>query len=177
MITDVFINDFSVVNPGSKVMRIVQTGNYEIAVSIPVSHIDEVKVGTKSHILTTEGKEKGSGTVVRVSDVINRNTQSIEVYVKPEAFEGERFIEGEYVQVLVNTTGEFGGVRIPANSIVDNQVYVYSTKDSTLALHPVVIMDENEKGTFVTGLEDNSIVITQDVLNFTDTTKYAVLIK
>ena len=35
VITDVYATDFSVVNPGTKIMRVVETNNFEIAVPIP----------------------------------------------------------------------------------------------------------------------------------------------
>jgi len=177
MITEVYINDFSFVNPGAKIIRIVQTGNYEIPVSIAVSQLQLIDIGTKCVVYSTDGTEKGAGSVVRISEVINKATQSVSVYVKPIAHKGERFIEGEYVLVKIDVQSKGTGIRLPLSAIHENQVYIYSQTDSLLRKKPIQILNENENGAFVTGLKDKEIVIQQEVLNFSDTTKYGIIIK
>tara|TARA_B100000809_G_scaffold251291_1_gene284650 strand:- start:1160 stop:2284 length:1125 start_codon:yes stop_codon:yes gene_type:complete len=176
-ITDVYVNDYSVVNPGVKVMRIVQTSNYEIAVSVPVDEIDNVKMGTKANIFTTSDQLKGSGTVVRISEVLNKNTQSVNVYVKAIELKDKKFIDGEYVKVELNVEGKHEGIRISSKAISDNNVYIYAKEDSMLYLKPIVILNENLNGVFVSGLNDNDILITQEVINHQDSTKYNVILK
>lgn len=177
VITDVYVTDFSVINPGTRVMRIVETGNFEIPVSIPANQIDGVNTDTKVAIYSTAGELKGSGTVVRISEVINKNTQSIDVYIRPKSLDDKRFIEGEYVEVQLDKTDSFNGVRVPGSAIFDNQVYTYSKQDSSLTITPIQVLNSNQEGVFISGLKDQSIVITQEVLNYTDTSKYQVLIQ
>lgn len=177
-ITDVFVNDYSIVNPGVKVMRIVQTSNYEIEVSIPVNQISDIKVGTKGSIYTTSGTLKGEGTVVRISEVLNKNTQSVNVYVKAVALDDQKFIDGEYVKVDLNVEGQHKGLRVPTQAIHNNNsVYVYTKHDSLLHQKPITILNENINGAFVSGLENNEVLVTQEVLHHQDSTKYNVIIK
>jgi hypothetical protein len=49
--------------------------------------------------------------------------------------------------------------------------------DSTLKPKSINILNETDKGIFVTGLNDEEIVITQEVFNYTDTTKYKIILK
>jgi len=177
MITEVYMADFSFVNPGTKIIRIAQTGNYEVPVSIPVSQLHLIEIGTKCKIYSTDGTEKGAGKVVRISEVINKSTQSVSVYVKPIAYENERFIEGEYIMVKIDAHSSQNGIRIPLSAIHENNVFVYSKKDSLLQNRTVQILNENENGAFVSGLKDSEIVILHEVLNFTDSTKYGIVIK
>lgn len=177
VITDIYMNNFSVVNPGTKIIRIVETDNFEIAVSIPAEQLGNLKIGAKASIYTTAGELKGIGNVARISEVINKNTQSIDVYIKPKSIDGYSFIEGEYVQVKIDEQDEQDGFRIPKDAIFDNQVFIYSTKDSSLHKQEIQIIDSNDEGVFVNGLKNKSIVITQEVLNFTDTSKYQILIR
>lgn len=177
MITEVFVSNHSVVNPGSRVMTIVQTGNFEIGVSVPAGQLSSIKIGSECSVFTTTGELKGSGSVVRISDVINRNTQAVTVFVKPVALEGKAFVEGEYLKVSIDEEGEFKGARIPQSALMDNEVYVYSSVDSTLSIKAVSVLDKNQDGIFVSGLSDKETVITQEVLNYIEGTKYGVLIK
>lgn len=177
VITDVYMNNYSVVNPGSRILRIVETDNFEVAVSIGAEQLDLVHVGAQTSIYSTEGILKGSGVVVRISEVINKNTQSVDVYVKPKSLDGYSFIEGEYIHVKIDQQDEQTGFRIPKEALTDDHVYVYSPSDSTLQPQVVQVVETNAEGVFVKGLKDNMIVVTQEVLNLTDTSKYQVLIK
>lgn len=176
MITDVYMNNYSFVNPGTKVIRIVETSNYEIPVAIPASVLHLIQTGTKCTIYSTDGTELGGGTVARISEVINKSTQSVTVYVKPGSTE-HRYIEGEYLQVKIDAQIKHEGFQIPLSAIFDNQVYIYSTTDSTLSTRPISILMEDENGAFISGVKDNEIVVTQEVLNFSDKTKYGISIK
>ena len=177
VITDVYLSNYSVVNPGTRIMRIVETDNFEIPVSIAADQLDNLKIGATASIYTTAGTLKGMGTVVRISEVINKSTQAIDVYVKPKSIEGQSFVEGEYVHVKIDQENEQTGFRVPKNAIFEEQVYTYSKQDSSLIVSPVQIVTIDDEGAFVKGLKDKSIVITQEVLNFTDTSKYQILIK
>jgi membrane fusion protein, multidrug efflux system len=177
MITDVYMNDLSFVSPGMKVIRVVQTGNYEIPVSIPASQLHLVEIGTKCRVYATDGTEKGAGSVVRISEVINKSTQGVNVYVKPVANEGEKFIEGEYLLVKIDAQTSHKGMRVPLAALQDGGVYVYSPGDSLLHKKTVQVINEDETGAFVTGLADRDVVILQEVLNYSDTTKYGIILE
>ena len=177
VITDVYLNNLSFVNPGAKVIRIVETGNYEIPVAVPTSQLHLINIGTKCRILSTAGEEKGEGTVARISEVINKSTQSVNVYVKPNSKSATKFYEGEYVLVKIDAQTTHTGLRIPLSAIDENQVFVYSSTDSLLQKRPIDILNENKNGAFISGLKNNEIVIVQEVLNFKDSTKYGVILK
>jgi len=176
-ITEVFISNFSVVNPGSKVIKIAQNSNFEISISIPTHQIESIKIGSKATILTTSNTTKGYGKVVRISDVLNQNTQSINVFVKASPIENEKFIDGEYVKVDLNIEGKNKGITIPSLAIKNNSVFVYSSKDSLIHQKQISVLNEDVEGSFISGLTDGEVIITQEVLNHIDSTKYNVIIK
>jgi membrane fusion protein (multidrug efflux system) len=178
VITEAYISEHAVVNPGSRIIKFVANGDFELAAAVPTSQMKDLKVGTTAKIFTTSGEEKGIGKVVRISDVINKMTQSADVFIRPIALEGQRFVEGEYVKVQINEQGEFSGVRIPKAAIVENQVFIYNGIElSTLTRKVITVLDINEQGVFVSGLDDDDIVVTQEVLNYSDSTKYNVVLK
>lgn len=177
VVMEVYTNDFSIVSPGSKIMKLGQTSNYEISVPMPVGHIANINVGSTASIYTTSDVLKGSGTVVRISEVINKNTQSVQLFIKPKAHEGQFFTNGEYVKVKVDIKGEYSGVRIPNSAVNDANIFIYNSKDSLLRKREINVLNENESGVFVSGLKDNEVVITQEVIAHQDSTKYKVLIK
>lgn len=79
--------------------------------------------------------------------------------------------------VKIDAHSSQNGIRIPLSAIHENNVFVYSKKDSLLQNRTVQILNENENGAFVSGLKDSEIVILHEVLNFTDSTKYGIVIK
>lgn len=176
-ISEVYMPEYSYVNPGTKIIRIVQTGNYEIPVSIPVSQIGLVQPGTTCTIFSTDGSKRGGGSVVRISEVINRSTQSVTVYVKPGNEASGNYIEGEYLLVQMAAEINYKGVRLPNSAIYENEVFVYSQTDSLLRKKPIQVINQNEDGIFVGGLNDGEIIVTQEVLNYNDTLKYGINLK
>ena len=66
---------------------------------------------------------------------------------------------------------------MPNKAVTDGMVYVYSKKDSTLKPQAVEILHATDDGLFVGGIPDQSIVIKQSVLSYTDSTKYAILMR
>lgn len=176
-ISEVYITNFSVVNPGSKIIKIAQNSNYEISISIPTNQIEAIKIGSKATILTTSNKIKGYGKVVRISDVLNQNTQSINVFVKATPVEGEKFIDGEYIKVDLNIEGKNKGITVPSLAIKNNSVMLYSSLDSLIRKKQISILNEDVNGTFISGLTDGDVIITQEVLNHQSSTKYNVIIK
>ncbi len=178
MIQEVFLREFSTVNPGSRALKIMQTDDFEVAVSIPISQIENIKKGTIVKIYTTEGVEKGTGKVVRMMEVINQSTQSTTIYIQPKPNQDQKFYEGEYVKVKVEVLNEYSGCRIPKSAVFDyNKLFVYSSSDSTITEKEINFVDENEYGLFVTSLKNDEIIITQEVLNYKPTNKYSVIIK
>jgi hypothetical protein len=96
--------------------------------------------------------------------------------VRPKIIEGQSFTEGEYLEVQLNQAETHQGVRIPKNALQGDFVYTYSKTDSVLTKQPVQVLNSNDSGAFVQGLKNKTIVITQEVLNYTDTSKFQVLI-
>lgn len=176
VITDAYVTNYAVVGLGTRIIRIAETDNFEIPVSIQEEQLKDISIGTTVSIYSTTGTPKGKGTIIRISEVINKATQSVQVYIRPKALKNERFIEGEYVKVEIDELGTHKGIRIPKEAVYDNTVYMYSIKDSTLHKRPVIIADVNEEGYFIKGLEENGILVAQTISNYTDTTKYQVLL-
>jgi hypothetical protein len=176
-ISQVYTTNYSVVNPGSKVIKVAQNSNFEISISIPTHQIESIKIGSKATILTTENTLKGYGKVVRISDVLNQNTQSINVFVKATPIDNQKFIEGEYVKVDLNIEGKNKGMIIPSLAIKNSSVMVFDVTDSLIHQKQISILNEDISGTFISGLTDGEIVITQEVLNHQSSTKYNVIIK
>ncbi len=177
MISEVFLSDFSVVNPGVKVARLVETGNYEIPVSIPMSRLHLVEVGTLAELLATDGVIRGAGKVTRISQVINQLTQSVDVFVKPIMASGDAYFEGEYLEVRIDEKGMYNGFRLPPGAVNSGEVYVYNPRDSTLSAQKVTVIDKDEAGVFVSGLKDKQIVITQTVDGHKVDSKYGIVLE
>jgi multidrug efflux pump subunit AcrA (membrane-fusion protein) len=176
-IKNVFINEYSIVNPGVKVMTIVQTSNYELPIAIPLEQANTIKIGAQANIYTTSGELIATGKVIRISDVLNKQTQSITAFVKPKVLKNKQIVEGEYLKAELDLGSTFKGFRIPYHAISDNAiVYIYQA-DSTLKPKNIQVLNENDKGIFVSGLNDGETVIVQEVFNYTDTSKFKVILK
>lgn len=175
MISEVFVSEHSIVNPGTPLFKIIESKNFEIPVAMPSSYTDKINIGAKAVINNSSNQFLGEGTVIRMADLINQNTQSIVVYVKPENELQKTLLDGQYVKIRIKQPENFIGMRVPYTALRDDLVYVYNENDSTLTSEKVTVVHENEEGYFINGLNAGSIVITQEVINFSDSTKYGVI--
>ena len=175
MVKEVYVSEHSIVNPGSPILKLVENSNFEIPVSMPISHKDKFKSGTEVNINSSGDERLGTGTISRIAEILNPNTQSITVFIKPDSDLQSSLVDGQYVKVTMLQEEAFTGMRVPYSSIKNSSIYVYSKKDSTLTLKPVSEVHENDEGVFITGLNANEVIIKQEVLNYSDTTQYGVI--
>ncbi len=162
-ITEVTLQNGSFVNPGNKIGKIIQTDKHEIKVSVDPADISWVDIGSEVTVFS-EGEDKNwTGTVSRISDVINPNTQSIDVYVKIK--KGEQSIyEGYYLKAKIPGRVVENSMEIPRNAVFNtNEVFVL--KDSTLKVRQIKVHKINQQTIVMTGLQEGAQLVVEPLIN------------
>lgn len=177
MIKEVYVSEYSIVNPGSRLFTLIENNNFEIPVSFPINQKEKLTTGTVVRITHSDETPIGEGKIARISEVVDPNTQSITAYIQPEKTIHAVLTDGQYVKIYVPQKEVVNGMRVPYTTVNNNTVFIYNQKDSTLAQKSVTTVHENEEGIFISGLNEGEIVINQEVLNYTDTTKYSTTLK
>ena len=156
VITNANITPGSVVRAGQKMGELMNRSAYELEASIRMADLQYVKVGNKVSLYSTDLDGKWNGTVKRISDQIDPNTQTAIAYIQVN---GKNLREGMYLRGKVASRPISNAMEVPRELIVNqNEIYTIN-KDSTLNLETIEILSMEEKVAVIQGLENESILL------------------
>ena len=160
VITQSSIQPGSLVRAGQMMGELMGTGLYEMKATLNLEDLQFIKTGIKVDLYSDAVAGNWTGTVKRISDQIDPNTQSVIAYI---GVSGKGLREGMYLRGNLNTQNINSAVRIPIELVV-NQNQVYMIKDGVLALQTVEIVNTNADYAIVKGLRDNSLILTEKII-------------
>jgi len=156
-----FAEPGAIVNPGTQVAKIIKTGSFEVKVPISTNDIEQYSGKGKANFLNSEGEQIGTGTILRVSNVINQQTQANDVYYSINALKGVKVYSGMFVNVSINQYSEKSTMTLPRAAVKNNQVYIL--KGEKIIKEDVLVAGSKQDSVFVTGLNENQQVILEQV--------------
>lgn len=145
----------TLVSPGQKLGEFIRTGIYELELNVNAGMADFLKIGKKVTLFNTDKSSSYTGTVSRINSQIERNTQTVELFVEVRSND---LNEGEYLEADIDAQKIAGAFELN-RSLVFDENHVFLVKDSLLIKHPVSIIHSNEKTLIVKGLEDYSELV------------------
>jgi len=164
---DVFTELGTVVNSGTQIARIIQTGNLEAQVPISVSEAHFLNVG-QSVAVFVEGESKpANGQIIRIGQYINPNTQSVDVFVRVEALPKMKLYDGMYVEVEINSGVLKNVVKIPREAMIDDR-NILVVIDSFLLRQQVTTTLKSEGVNYITGIDNGVEMVVEAMSNPSD---------
>jgi len=160
-IISTFAEPGAIVNPGTLVANIIKTGAFEVKVQISTNDIEQYRGEGKANFLNSEGKKIGTGKILRVSNVINQQTQANDVYYSIIPGDGMKVYSGMFVNVSIDQYSEKSTMTLPRAAVKNNQVYVL--KGKKIVMEDVLIAGSKQDSVFVTGLNSNQQVVLEQV--------------
>ncbi len=162
--TNVMMQVGSIVNPGNRVASMIKTGKHELEVPVKIDDIYWVNIGDDVVVSTKDGLRSWIGKVLRISDYVDPNSQSITVYVALESSKETPLYEGQYLKAVFEEKNLDGSMEIPRNAIFNKEM-VYIIEDGKLKKQKVNILKTNETTALFTGLESGTMVVTEPLVN------------
>ena len=168
-VTDVFLEPGSIINASARIASALRTGDYELKIPIAIEDLDMYKSKGSVDVLDASGKIIGTGRLTRVSDVINRMTQSLDAYFSIQPAKGVTLYNGMYVNIKLNkeTYGEV--MALPYLAVKGQTVRVI--QDSTVIEKPVEIVASFPDTVLVKGLQNKWRVLISSADLVSDTVK------
>ncbi len=151
----------SVTSPGMSIARIAKTGNFEVKVPISMNDLEKYRENGEATFTDASGIEVATGKIVRVSGVINQQTQSADVYYSIKALKGEKIYNGMHLNVSIETEAAKNTVTIPLTCFHNGKVMVLENGK----LIPVDVLKISAKpdSLMVTGLNDGQMLVLERV--------------
>ena len=160
-VTEVYSEPGSIVNPGVQIAKIARTGEFELKVPVALSELDNYKAQKSARFTDPEGNLIATGSIIRVSDVVNQRTQSADVYYSVKAEEGERIYNGLYLNVQIDYISQDSTVALPRRAVNDGKVMVLEgNKIVPVEVEPI---SRKPEFVYVTGLKDGQIVVIEQI--------------
>jgi multidrug efflux pump subunit AcrA (membrane-fusion protein) len=156
-VLEVFAEPGSVVNPGGRIARIARTGELEVKVPIALATVKKFKEQGSADFTDATGQAVGRGNIIRISDVINQKTQSVDVYYSVKADGGATVYNGMYVNVAIEQEATQESFALPRSAVRDNLVSLLVS--GKLVDRSIVVVGSKPDTLFVSGLKDGDLVV------------------
>jgi RND family efflux transporter MFP subunit len=156
-VLEVYSEPGSVVNPGGKIARIARTGEMEVKVPIALATIKKFKEQGTAEFTDASGEVVAKGKIIRVSDVINQKTQSVDVYYSVSAIGDALIYNGQFVNVAIDQKASQESMAIPRAAVKGNRVYILENEQ--LLSREIIVVGNKPDTLFVSGLRNGEKVV------------------
>ncbi len=162
-ISEVNYESGAFVNPGVKIGKIIRAGVNELRVSVETKDIQWIQERSIASIHSDETGQSWEGEVIRISDFVNQNTQSVDVFIAIRN-RGSRIYDGQFLKALIPAQIIENGMIIPRNVIYNgNEVFVL--EDTLLKVHQIDILRVTENEAIFNGLDSGMDIVVEPLLN------------
>ena len=155
VISEAMINPGSLVRAGQKMGSLMGTGDYELQATVNLEDLKYIKTGMKVNLYSDAVTGNWTGTVRRVSDMIDPNTQSVLVFI---GVRGQGLREGMYLKGNLKTRSVNNALTVPLDLLV-NQNQVYVVENDKLKLQEVTVLNINATEAIVQDLFDGTLIV------------------
>lgn len=159
VITQASINPGAVVRVGQKLGELMNTNNYELVVTIPLSDTKYITPGSPVTLHSDDIAGSWKGNVKRINDQVESGTQTVQVFIEVN---GKDLKEGMYLRGVVAANTIENAVKLPRNLLVDQRA-VYVVKDAALQLQEVNVVKITPEAVIVKGIEHNSALLAEPI--------------
>lgn len=165
--TEVMLEVGSIANPGSRIARIINTGMLELELPIAIEDVKWIKKGDKVNVSSEDGSDHWAGTVARIADYVDRNTQSVSVFISMPNNSGQPLYEGQYMQASFDGTITGEAMEIPRRAVFNsNEVFIVN--DSILKKTQIKILKINQQSLIFNGLDEGVHIVVEPLINMVE---------
>jgi multidrug efflux pump subunit AcrA (membrane-fusion protein) len=160
VLTSTNVNQGAVIRTGQQLGELMATSYYELVATVPLSDLDFLKPGGEVMLTSEDIKGSWKGKIRRISDQLDANTQTVNVYV---GVSGKGLREGMYLRGEAEAKTIVDAVEIDRNLLINEREVYLVKNDTLLLLQPVTVRKFNRETVIVSGLPNGAQLLTSDV--------------
>lgn len=153
-----------IANPGTRIARIIKTDVLELEVPVEVDDLQWVSVGDQVEVFNETRTHTWNGTVARISEFVDPETQSAGVFVKVRSTSENPVYSGMYLMARFDRKTVDHAMEIPRQAVF-NQNEVFIVQDSSLIKKKINIRKVNENTLIFNGLEEGLELVVEPLIN------------
>ena len=154
VVSQSMIKPGTLVRSGQKIGEFFNPTIYDLEVEINRTEIDFIKINDKVELKDATTQKSWMGTVTRISDVIDSQTQTVKIFI---TVSGKGLREGLYLSGNIKTSVENNAFSLPRKLIVNNNE-VFVVENGKIINKKINIVQTSEEYCIVTGLEDGTLI-------------------
>jgi len=166
------ISEGEYIVPNQMLGEFIDPNNFEVSVSIPVNHIEKIKLNQSVSIISNDNKNTITGKIKRINRKVDEMTQTIKIFIE---FNNKNLFEGKFVEVKI-PLGIIPNSQIISRSLLINDNYVFiANEDNKISKINVTPLFYNKENVIVSGLNDGARLITSNVSDIYEGMKIKVV--
>lgn len=154
--SQVYLQEGSIANPGSKIASIIRTDLLELEVSFEVDQVKWLKKGQPVE-LDLGDNVVTQGRINRIGDLVDAKTQSVLVYVDVPNTTGQKLFEGMYMKARFYGFSLKHVMKVPRSSVF-NLDEIYLVENDKLKKTRVNVVKVDQEFLYFSGPAENSLV-------------------
>lgn len=163
-IADLKVEIGTVVAAGTPIGRIIRTDEMEAEIPVQADMIAWVEKGMAVSLYSQDKKMHWEGTVARISDFVDGNSQSVNVYVKVFPNATYKILEGLYLSAEFKTTMLHQVMSLSRKALVNNDK-VFVVEAGKLKLKQITIHKLNHDTVLFSGLNEGDLLVNESLIN------------
>ncbi|MEA2042483.1 MAG: efflux RND transporter periplasmic adaptor subunit [Bacteroidota bacterium] len=172
--SDVYIEVGGIANPGGKIAKLIRTNRLELEASVKTSDARFIRKGNHVKVTTDHGKKEYKGTVNRVSDFVDPQTQSVTIFISLTSPKGEKIYQGEYMQATFSNIEVKNAMLLDRDAVINhNEVFI--VEKGRLLKQKINILKTNEKTLLFNGLPEDTKLVSEALVDPKENTEVSIL--
>lgn len=161
-IMQVSLQSGSFINPGVSIGKLMRRGVHELKVAVETKDIPWIKSNSPVKIYSDEMDKFWEGHVTRISDFVNQNTQSVDVFIAIQT-SGEKIYDGQFFQAAIPARTVKDGMIMPRNAIYNGDE-VFVVQDTLLKMKKINVIRLADEEAIISGLERGEDLVIEPII-------------
>jgi len=172
--TDVLLEVGSIANTGSRLAKIIRTDVMELEIPVEVEQAQWIEIGDVAEVTTEDQSNSWTGKVVRKSQFVDPDTQSMEVFVQLTSTPENPLFNGLYLRATFPGTELDAVMEIPRGAVF-NQNEVFVIREGKLAREEIEIKKINRDTVIFNGVPEGIEIVVEPLINASENTPVEIL--
>lgn len=155
ILTEALVTEGTLIRSGQKLGEFINTGVYELEVSVSKTYGEFLKVGKKVELFNLEKTKTYTGEVTRVNGKVDQGSQTINVFIEVS---GDDLKEGQYLEANLEAKEETAAIEINRSLLLDND-QIFVVRDSILDLMYVDPVYFTDKTVVLKNVPDGEVIV------------------
>lgn len=163
-VMEVYLEAGGIANMGTRIAKIIKTDVLELEVPVEVDDLQWVKIGDEVEVLNEALSHTWKGTVARISQFIDPDTQSANVFVKIKNNKDYPIYTGMFLIARFDEKEIINAMEIPRQAVF-NQNEIFFVQDSALRKQTIQIQKINNNTLIFNGLDEGLEIVVEPLIN------------